>query len=111
MTGATPKLDESSYSNETMDSLKSSKNLVKQSSVKNDANKEINLELNKLQQKISELMNEKNRVENDLLKIPDKSKSLTMIQKQQILEQKLKGVETEINKYKKKFREMKNQLK
>jgi hypothetical protein len=73
-------------------------------------NKEINLEINKIQQKIAQLVVEKGKYENDLFKLPDKPRTMNVIQKQQALEQKLQGVEMEINRHKTKVREMKNQL-
>lgn len=73
-------------------------------------NKEINIEINKLQQIIAELVVEKNRHENDLFKLPEKPRTMNVIQKHKALEQKLQEVEIEINKNKTKVRELKNKL-
>ena len=86
----------------------SSRNIVKNEEV--NRNKEINLEINKCQQMIAELMSGKRKVENEFFKIPEKPKSLDSKQKKQSLEDSLKGIESEINKSKRKIRELKNQL-
>ena len=86
----------------------SSRNKLKNEEV--SRNKEINIEINKIQQIIAELMNEKTKFENEFFKIPEKPKSLDSKQKKQYLEDRLKNIESEINKSKRKIRDLKNQL-
>jgi peptidoglycan hydrolase CwlO-like protein len=74
------------------------------------SNRDNKIFIRNCQQKISELLGDKIKIENELFKIPEKQKSLSQINKKKVLEDKLDSVENEINRIKSQIRDLKKQI-